>query len=771
MTQNRISCQLGIGCVSILAALCLSSCSRNADYYLKRGSAFAKGDKYADAELEFRKAIQKDPRAGDAYFQLALTEERLGNGNEAYAALVQAERLLPKRADIKRELGDLALATYLTDPRHPQSLYDQLSRISRELLILDPRSFDGLRFEADLAMQDGKLEQASELFRKANAIRPMDPNVVGSWVDTLIKSGRPADGEELARELIQKHPEFGPIYDVLYARYMATNRTAEGESLLKLKGRNNPKDSGPLLQLAAYYRRVGRPADEARTLQALIDNPAVFPQAHALVGDYYAGLRNWDGAMREYDEGLQPSAKDRLLYQKKIANIFIAEGKLQQALAILDEGLKDHPNDLGARAVRADLLVGQGTPESLQKAISEFEDLVKQLPADEVLWFNLGRAYMAEGDYGTATARLTEAVRRNSRYIAPLVWLAAIGQRTRNYQGTIHYAEQILALDPRNTAGTLWHAIGLMGAGSYDQARLELNRVLQVSPDSKDAELQLGILNILQENYKQAQDIFRKLYAADPADSRVLRGYVETFAAQDQIDSALKILETDLAKSPNSADLHQITALTAARAGKFDIAIAQYKWLIAQQPKDASAYIGLGRVYRIAGQKDKASEILQKLLVADPKNTSAVAELAYIEASNGSNDSALYNYRRQLQLQPGDPVALNNLAYLLADTGKNLDEALSLAQQAREKLPDNPAISDTLAWVYIKHNMNDPAIQVLTYLVKKFPHEASYRYHLGLALLQKGEKPKAKSEFEGALSERPSPDIAEKIKEALAKVS
>jgi len=36
------------------------------------------------------------------------------------------------------------------------------------------------------------------------------------------------------------------------------------------------------------------------------------------------------------------------------------------------------------------------------------------------------------------------------------------------------------------------------------------------------------------------------------------------------------------------------------------------------------------------------------------------------------------------------------LAYLYADTGEKIDEALNLAQSAKEQFPDDPHVSDTL---------------------------------------------------------------------------
>src|SRR5205814_1142534 len=144
-----------------------------------------------------------------------------------------------------------------------------------------------------------------------------------------------------------------------------------------------------------------------------------------------------------------------------------------------------------------------------------------------------------------------------------------------------------------------------------------------------------------------------------------------------------------------------------------------------------------------------------------------IALLAFLETSSGQAGEAIVDFRRHLAIAPDDPSTLNNLAFLLADTGGSLDEALNLIGKAKARLPNNPGIDDTLGWIYVKKNMNDSAIQVLGRLVNKYPGKAEFRYHLGVALLQKGDKQKAKVEFETALAKVPSKEIADKIKEAI----
>ena len=87
-----------------------------------------------------------------------------------------------------------------------------------------------------------------------------------------------------------------------------------------------------------------------------------------------------------------------------------------------------------------------------------------------------------------------------------------------------------------------------------------------------------------------------------------------------------------------------------------------------------------------------------------------------------------------------------------------------------EKFPDNAGVADTIGWVYVKKHMNDSAAQVFSSLVRRFPTDPTYRYHLAIALWQQGQTSKARTELQTALAAKPSPDLAQKIKETAARL-
>ena len=73
-------------------------------------------------------------------------------------------------------------------------------------------------------------------------------------------------------------------------------------------------------------------------------------------------------------------------------------------------------------------------------------------------------------------------------------------------------------------------------------------------------------------------------------------------------------------------------------------------------------------------------------------------------------------------------------------------------------------------WIYIKKNLSDNAIQVYHDLLAKQPNRSTFRYHLGMALYQKGDRVQARKELETALQNHPTKDEEAKIRELMGKL-
>ena len=753
--------------VACLALWSTAACSRSAQYYLEKGNQLYASGKYNDAALNFRKAIQKNPGAGEAYYGLGLVAIKQDNAEDATAALSRAVELLPENRDAREKLADIYLNSYLIDSSRPKVFYDRLRSISDDLLRKDPKSFSGLRLKGYLALTDRKPKEAAEYFQKAYDVQSTDAGVAASWVQALFQDNRYDEGETLARNLIQKHPSFGRLYDLLYQHYVSSKRQPEGEAILKLRVANNPRSALYTLQLARYYLSVQKPTNAAAILQSMVDNKTDFPHARLQIGDFYYLMGSWSEAIQYYEEGARTDPKQALAYQEKITNALLAQGKRDEAAKMVDSIMKDHPGNEEARKVRATLKAETGQPDAVAAATAEFQSLVKTRPNDADLYYKLGRVYQASGKIDEAKDAFRESLRAQREFLSPRYELAEISLSEARPQAALQYSTEILAVRPSDSRAKFLHASALMGKGDYPLAREEFTQLIKQDPQNADAELQVGLLGLKEQKFNEAAGIFRSL--SSKGDPRATVGLAEVYVAQNRLDDAMQLVSTSM-QSSNSPLLRLELAKVAVRAGKYPVAENEYRELLTRNPNSVELHVGLGDAYQLKGDSPRAIAVFQDCVKLAPKDPVPLMYLGAALGKAGRMNEAIASYRRALALQPDNTAALNNLAYLMAETGGSLDEALQLAQRAVNKAPQDPNLKDTLGWIYIKRNMTDSGLQIFQNLVRQYPKVPMYRYHLGVALFTKGDKSKAKDQLMLALANRPQHDDEQKIKDFMKRL-
>jgi tetratricopeptide (TPR) repeat protein len=586
-----------IACVLLIAFVGVS-CSRDPDVvkkkYLQSGNRYFERGRYREAYIMYRNALKKDPKYSEAYYRVGLTEIRMNQPVAALRDLRRAADTDPNftNPDARVQAGNLILVGYLANEKRPENLKDELRGISDELLKRNPKSVQGLRLRGYLKLiADNDPKGAVEQFRMADQIEPNNTEIVLPLVQSLIRAGQLPEAEKLGRALLEKRKDFVSMYDVLYLAYMQANRLNDAEDILKLKVQNNPKEGTFLLQLAQHYYRLQRRADMQAAIDKLVSDPKTFPRARLQAGKFYALIRDYDSALAQLQEGMRIDPDHKADYQRETAQVLIAQNKKDEAARLLDDVLKAHPKDDRAQAMRASLLIETGDPAQVQQAITALQAAVGQDAKNPVLRFNLGRAQLAKGQLDQARVQFQEAIKLRPEYLPARLALAQLYMVRREFGNAVQAAKEVLDYDPRNLPARLVRSSGLAAMGNRALAREELNDTIRHYPTSVEAALQLAVLDLGDGHFKEAEASFSRIYKEHPADLRALMGLTETYAKQNQLDKAINLVQSELAKNPNRLELRNALGNLAYRAKKWDLAIPQYQAIITARPEAGDVYI------------------------------------------------------------------------------------------------------------------------------------------------------------------------------------
>jgi len=720
----------------------------------------------------YRRALNKDAKCADAWYRLGLTNLRLSDPKEAHKDFSRAMQLDLSNIDALSKLGDLDLLFYAANPKANKSMLADLEDVAGRLLKKDARSFDGLRFAGEIALIGNDLKTAIRKFEAANQALPDQPQLVLELAQTLAVDRQADRAEALARGLIAKEKTYAPIYDWLYIHYLRTNRAPLAEELLKQKAGNNPSEGRYVLQLAFHYYRTGRKAEMESAIAGLVSNPKQFAGARLEVGDFYLKIGALQKAIEQYREGYNENPRDNRAYRKKMIEVLGTEGKNQEASSLVAAMLKEDPNDSEAIALQATLVLQRSGKSQAKQVIASLQPLVAKMPRNLLLHYNLGRAFLASGEpSGLDQARLQfeHSLAIAPGYVPAMLSSAELAFLRGDDAQAIQAASDALKADPTNLAARLYRARGSRNTKEPEKAREDLAIATKLYPESSDVKFELARLNLEEHRYPEAEAGFEALLAAN--DPRGLPGVIEAKSRQGHWDQAVELVRNLVARSPQRSEYRLALAGVYFLAGRFRDAAAEYGTLIAAHPQAAELQVRLGESKAQLGDLGGAVAAFERARELSPNNPDAPLNLAILYDQTGYPAEARKAYEAVLRIQPENSTALNNLAYLDADAGVDLDRALGYAQRARRARPNDVEVLDTLGFIYIQKNLNEDGLRMLRELVDRKPENPTFRFHLALALYQKGERALAKKELEAALRSKPSDREQGKIRALLAKVA
>lgn len=744
--------------VVILSLVLAVGCSRDPNVrkqkYLESGKRYMEKGKYPEASIQFSNALQVDPKYADAHYQLALAQVKVGAWQNAYRELRRTVDLQPDNLQAQLDLGNLLVAG--------RDL-DGAQKIAELVNTKDPKSIDAQVLLANVAAAQGKNDVAFEHVQQAIALDPNRSNTYFTLGILQARNNNLQAAEASFNRALALDQKSVPATTALGALYQQQKRWPEAEQQARRIIQLAPKDPGPRIALARLFLSEQQKDKAEQVLQQARKDFDANPQGYSLLGEFYVSTGDTEKALAEF-ASLHEKHPSDLKVTKAYIELLLDRNRIDEATKLNDEILKNNKMDPEAQVAKGLLLMKANKPGD---AVPLFESVIKRQPDNAVAHYWLGQALNLTGDIGRAETEWREAARLRpgvKRFEEALVQVAL---RKGDFELLSDSAEELIKIDPSAPNGYVLRAMSEAKRKQSDKVEEDLAKAIQIAPQQAVGYIGLAAWRMNQKKFGEAEKLYEQALDRNPNAVDALRGLVAIYAQQKQLSKALDRVSAQIAKVPNNSAYYVDRGALQAANKDFAGAELSLQKAIELDKNNVDAFLMLGQVEVAQGATDKAIANSHNWIQANPKDVRGYVLGGSLEEVKGNWAQAQALYKKALDIQPQFAPAANNLAYSMLEHGGNIDVALSLAQQARQGMPESPNVADTLAWAYYQKGIYGLAIDLLEDGLKKAPNDATMHYHLGLAYQKRNDNAHARAHLERALKINPNYPQADEIRKAL----
>jgi tetratricopeptide (TPR) repeat protein len=447
-------------------------------------------------------------------------------------------------------------------------------------------------------------------------------------------------------------------------------------------------------------------------------------------------------------KGANPSSRQANLY---ILQILLALNRLGDAAEPLRAEVELAPAE-ERNITLANLHRHLGQVSDKKKAAAVLEQAIApylQAPSTaSAAWTSIGRVRLNAND----TSGALDAARKShqSEPSAIGAGLLALELLEKNVPGAMDLLNLSMAKVPQpelRLSLIQWQLENRL----YAPALTQLQEMTQSQPQVPQAWLMLGLLHV-DENRPDAAEVALKRYISlvqePPNPSQ--RGLAQAYLGLAQV--AEKRLDEPAAQEWLQKIDHPDFVLQAqsrkaqslARQGKLGEARSLIQNLPVENANQARGKL-LAEVKLLRDNKQylPAHELLNMAVLRDPQDNDMLYELAMLDEKLNRLDDMERRLRELIRRLPDQPHAYNALGYSLADRNLRLVEAKQLITRALELAPEDPSITDSLAWVEFRMG-NLPVALALLKKAYASQSDAEVAAHMGEVLWQMNQAEEAK---------------------------
>lgn len=726
----------------------------------KKTKHFQKGLEYATAQnnkaaiIEFRNALQIDPKYAAARYQLGLTYLKTGQTGDAFKELERASSLDPNNLDAHIKTAEL----YFLGKNFKESRDKVLA-----ILDVDKTFADAYALLAQIELAEGHMVESDQAVMQALKLKPEESRYHIVHARILTASNQISDAEAALKKAIEIDPSPNNL-KALVAFYMSQKRDQDAEQILQTLLAKNPDAPESYLDLAMFYMNKGEQVAAEKNILAAIDKKPESADIYLVLGNFYHKIKEFEKSEKAYKDAISKSPKPEDI-QAILANFYYQTGKYelagQEVTGILTRNAQ-HPM---ASLVKAKLLIRD---QKNNDALTILDRLVRDVPRWGEPFYWKGVAHLNKGEAQLSLSAVDQSLKLAPNDPDARTLSAQHLFLKRDFEAARKESIRALQLAPGNFRAAIILGKSLLSLGKADDAAKLFEEMEGHAPENIEIQYNKSAAYLAQKNIPKTIETLEKILTLQPDFSPALVALSGILIQQKKVETAIALVRKHLEGSPQHLEYYHLLAGILDKYGSSpEEALMLLRQAQEVAPDSPRTYI---MTAALLVRMKKTEEAIKEYKILTEKNPSFVEGYMALGAlldKNGDYAGAKVAYLKVLALQPTFAAAANNLAWLIvSNPDPDLGEALRLALVAKEAFPEDPYIADTLGWVHYKRGSHKLALTQFSMATEKLPDMATLRYHLALALYADGQKDQAKNELVKSLAHKndfPEYSEAEKL--------
>lgn len=721
--------------VLLCIIITFSGCSSENDKklsHIERGKAYFEKEEYKAAIIEYKNAIQIDPEDIESYRLLAAAATKSGDLQEAFKTLSHIERVNPEDSDVTIQLATMYFLGKNTE--------EATVRVDR-ILEKEPQNIKALYLKSGILGRNQNLQGAADTYRQIMLLDKAQDRAHIGLSQILLRQEKYDEAEALLKSSIDTFPDNETLKMALFALYRGQRKFDEAETILNQAIAGNPDSAKLEIGMAQLMLMRNQPEKTVEAFNRALQKAPDKAQPYVEFASYYEAIGKPEEAKRIYNTGMEknPESVELMI---KAAELHIRLKQLDMADQYLAKAKNVRPDFLPVLYVEGQIHLSRN---NLENALQIFDRIVSEEPRSARGHYFKGLVHFMKQEQNIALTSLTQAVELNPQHLKANLLLARLYWTKGEIDKAREHCENIIKIKPGER-----QALMLLGQiytvdKDYDKARKIFSWITEKDPGNPEGYFRLGQIDFLEKKTDAALANYNKALDINPKLMDVFTHLIIYHASQKQYDLALERCDQQLKLVSDQPGLqgylHQIKGDIYKAIDDLPRAETAYRKAVELNPKLVKSYRNLASIFIANGKTDEAVAQYQSVLKSNPKQPGIHVALGSLYEQQKEFALAEQHYREALNVDSQFAPAANNLAFIiLLKKDGDINEALRLAQLAKSVEPENPAVMDTLGWVYYKKELYESARYELAESVKKLPENPTVNYHLGMTYFKLDKK-------------------------------